>query len=281
MITDLLKLTRPLVILDTETTGIDVAKDRIIEIGFRLHGPEGLKQWRSLINPGVPIPPESTEVHHITDAMVQSCKTCGAPIDGHPVGSHIEDTVAPCITPSPWPSFIQIAKRLAAGFTGCDFAGKRVRFDLQITAAEMTRSKVEWSYKEARVIDVDRLENLGEPRDLSALYKRRVGKDPVNAHSALDDVGMTEELLEAQLVLFEQLPRDLDELHALQWPGWIDAEGKFRRRADGVICCAFGKHTRLPIKKIPLDYWKYIRKSDFSAEIKLLAAEAMAGRFPQ
>lgn len=272
-------LTRPLVIPDTETTGTNTEVDRIIEIGMRVHAPgQKPRQWRTLVNPGVPIPPASTEVHHITDAMVTACRDCGTSAPEHP-----PIDLPSCAKFRPWPAFRQLAQRLADGFTGCDFAGKNVRFDLRIIAAEMARAGVPWSYAGARIVDIDRIEQLGEPRDLSSLYRRRVGRDPVNAHSALDDVMMSEEILEAQFAAFEQLPRDLDALHALQWPGWVDPEGKFRRREDGTVICTFGKYSTRPIREIEPSFWRnFVLKagSTFSAEIKAIARNALEGRYP-
>lgn len=278
-------LTRPLVIPDTETTGTNTEADRIIEIGMRVHAPgQEPRQWRTFVNPGVPIPPASTQVHHITDAMVTACRNCCRSRAAHDLSEAVEETASRCEGFRPWPTFRQLAQRLADGFTGVDFAGKNVRFDLRIIAAEMARAGVPWSYAGARIVDIDRIEQLGEPRDLSSLYRRRVGREPVNAHSALDDVMMSEEILEAQFAAFGQLSRDLDALHALQWPGWVDAEGKFRRREDGVVICSFGqKYNGRPIREIPPDFWRgFILKagSTFSAEIKAIARDALEGRYP-
>jgi DNA polymerase-3 subunit epsilon len=80
MIHQLLTLTRPLIVFDCETTGVDTNTDRIVELGFQLWTADGLqKEWRSLVNPCVPIPAGATAVHHITDAMVNACKDCGRP----------------------------------------------------------------------------------------------------------------------------------------------------------------------------------------------------------
>lgn len=274
MIVDLLTLTRPFIIFDLETTGFR-PDDRVIEIGFQIYGPEGMmKEWRALINPLMPIPPGATAVHGISDAMVKGCRECGQGKDNHLIGDSCKEFL-PCFT------FAQLAPNLAMGFSGCDFGGKNVRFDLGKMAEEMARVNVPWSYAGARVICADRLEQLAEPRNLSALYTRRTSKAPLKAHSALDDVQMTAEVLDAQFRTFEQLPRDLDALHKLQWPDWIDSEGKFRF-LDGVPKCWFGKRYKgQDMRTIPTDFYTWMLGQNFSPEVKAIAADAVAGKFPQ
>lgn len=286
LIHQLLRLTRPLFVLDEETTGANIVDARIIEIGFQMWNADGLqKEWRMRVNPGIPIPPESTEIHHITDAMVTGCRTCGKPANEHiapelwPKSDDPDDF--PCAF-NGWPVFGQLAESLARGFQNCDFAGKHVRFDLRVLAAEMQRENIAWSYAGARIIDADRLEQLGEPRTLSHLYRKHLGKDPDDAHEALADVRMTTEIIQVQLQKYDTLPRDLDQLHELQWPNWIDGEGKFRF-VNGVPCVGqWGKHALKPMKDVPRDYWDFILKpkSEFAADVKALASAAKLGQFP-
>lgn len=275
MLHELLRLIRPLIVPDVETTGLNPLDSRIIELGFQLWTAEGLKiEWRTLVQPGIPIPPASTAVHHITDAMVAACRVCG----GGPKETLQEDTCR-CEEFKPWPTFKEIAPRLGKGFSDCDFAGKNVRFDLRIINAEMSRAEVEWSYMDARIIDADRLEQLGEPRDLASLYKKHTGKVLGNAHQALDDVRATTEVLTHQLQQYQTLPRSLDLLHDLQWPGWIDSEGKFRF-VNGIACCMFGKWAGQPMTAIERGYWDYILRADFPSSVKSLASNAKLGVFP-
>lgn len=273
MIHHILSLTRPLIIPDCETTGLDPKSDRIIELGFQLWTANGLeKEWRSLINPGVPLTPESMKVHGISEQSLISCQRCSALRENHP---SLE-----CAEFHGVPSFLQIAPSLAKGFCDCDYAGKNVRFDLRILSAEFARAKIEWSYIGARIIDVDRLEHLGEPRTLAALYEKHLGKKMEDAHQALADVRATTELLVAQLKKYRELPRDLDQLHEAQWPGWIDGEGKFAF-IDGVACFGrWGKYAGRPMSVADQGYWDFILRGDFSADVKKLASEAKMGRFP-
>lgn len=247
----LFSLNRPLFVLDLETTGVNTKEARIVEIAFQMWDWEGLKkEYSTLINPGISIPAEASGVNKITDEDVKEK-----------------------------PRFAQLAKNLAMGFSNCDFAGKNVRFDLRILAAEMARANVVWSYLDARVIDADRLEQIGEPRTLSHLYRKHLGKEPENAHQALADVQMTTEILVAQLQKYSTLPRTLDKLHHLQWPGWIDPDGKFKFD-NGVPVCTFGKYSGKSMMNIPSDYWSWIISADFSADVKALAERAKRGEFP-
>ena len=252
-INELLILTRPLFVLDTETTGVDPKSDRIVEIGFQRWETTGItKEWRSHVNPTVTIPPSSTKVHGITDARV--------------AGSL---------------SFKDLAANLAKGFSACDYAGKNIRFDLRIIAAEMQRAGQEWSYIGARIVDVERLEQLAIPRDLGSLHKKYTGAKHEGAHGALSDVRASTTVICKQLEAHASLPRDLDILHAKQWPGWIDGDGKFRF-VDGVPCFSqWGKYAGQPMTKADIGYWDFIIKGTFGEDVKALARAAKLGQFPK
>lgn len=312
-----LHLERPLVVLDAETTGLDAEEARIVELGLIVFYPSGScsgcigegvtptddvdvpcvkcggtknepnLEWRTLVNPMVPIPPMSTETHGIADAMVQACQVCGLLGPQHSMGSQFDAAVPIVVTDhnfKPWPRFAQLAGRLARFLTGVDFAGKHVRYDLRVMAKEMRRNGVDsWSYAGASIVDADRNEQIMEPRDLSSLYRRRCAKEPVNAHSALTDCQMTTELIAAQLALWPTLPRTPAELHALQWADWIDAEGKFRFDKLNRPIVRFGKHDGKAMQDVPAQYWGFMLspKEKFSDEAKELAKDALAGKFPK
>ena len=253
MIHKVLNLTRKLVVLDTETTGVNPAEARIVEIGLQVWTAEGLtKEWKTFINPGVLIPEDAGRVHGISNEDVAGSQP-----------------------------FSYYAENLAKGLVDCDFAGKNVRFDLRVLAAEMQRAKVEWSYMNACIIDADRLEQLGEPRSLSHLYQKHLGRELDGAHSALADVKATTEVIEAQLLRYENLPRSVGELHALQWPNVnIDMDGKFQF-VKGVATCMFGKWRNKPMSDIEPSYWDWILSKDFSPDIRALASKAKMGQFPK
>lgn len=255
MLHELLPLTRPLFVLDTETTGTDRENDRIIEIGFQRWEASGLvSEWRSYVNPCIPIPPSSTAVHGITDEKVAN-----------------------------EPTFRELAFQLAVELQECDFGGQQIRFDLGITSAEMMRAEYPWSYKGARIIDSLRLEALVIPRDLKALYKKYTGQELEGAHGAMADVQASSSVLSLQLKEhFVVLPRNLDELHRLQWPGYIDNDGKFKM-IDGVPTMNFGKWRGKPMRDVSPDYWRNFilgSSSTFSEEIKEIARAALQRIFP-
>jgi len=253
MLNELLTLTRPLFVLDTETTGTDPRTDRIVEIGFQRWDATGMtKEWRALVNPGIPIPPEATKIHHITDEMVVNA-----------------------------PPFKRLAPNLAVGFAKCDYGGQQIRFDLKIVAAEMARSGQLWNYVGARIIDSFRLEAVAIPRDLSTLYEKYTGQKHDGAHGALSDVKASTAVIVGQLTTHEVLSRDIDELHKVQWPDYIDCDGFFRR-IGGVAMVMFGKWRGKPMRSVDPDYWNWVsgQKAGFTDEIKQIARGAMIGKFP-
>ena len=277
MLHQLLPLERPLIVVDTETTGVDVQNDRIVELGFQVWTAKGMEsEWRSLINPGVPIPKEVSEVHGITDEDVRDrCRKCQGYMSNsrHDGEGYDHDWSAN-------PFFKQIAPRIATGFSNCDFAGKNVRFDLRILSAEMARASVEWSTFGARIIDIDRLEQIAEPRSLSHLYEKYAGEKLDGAHGALADVRGSVVVLEGQFKRYQILPRTLDALHDLQFPGMIDLDGKFRF-VNGVPCFTqWGKHANKPMREVPTGYYDFIIDGGFSGEVKAIARAAKLGRYP-
>lgn len=300
MIHQLLTLTRPLFIMDTETTGTNTETARIIELGFEQWSDKGIvKEWRTLVNPGVPIPAGSTEIHHITDAMVTGCKVCGG------AQKDLNANFCTCEVFAPWPTFRQLAKNLAYGFRDCDFAGQNIRFDLRVITAEMKRANVcgtcghdpsehplagkclmftplDWNYAGARIIDSGRLEQLVVPRTLSDLHKKYTGLEHDGAHGALSDVRASHTVIVKQLETYESLPRDLAALHELSWPGWITADGGVRF-VNGVATMMFGKHKEKALQDVPRDYWDYVLrpKESFGEDMKRIAAEAKLGRYPK
>lgn len=274
MLNELFKLSRPFVCLDIESTGLNPKTDRIIELGFQVFRPDGsIDEWRSLINPGVPIPPASTAVHHIYDDDMLNCRKCWIGAEAHPTRTCPEFVVIP--------KFVQVAQKLARGFSDCDFGGKNIRFDLGFLAEEFARANVPWSYAGAYIIDADRLESLAEPRNLAALHKKYVGMEHDDAHSALSDVRATATVIVKQLERHvDALPRDLKRLHELSWPNFIDSAGKFRMQ-DGKPYIMFGKHKGTLMDKVPSDYWTWIVGADFDGEVKRIAGEAAKGVFPK
>lgn len=291
MLHTLLNLTRNLILFDCETTGTDVERDRIVELGFQLWTSEGMqKEWRSLVQPGVSVPADVAKIHGISDAMLASCRDCGEPVGAHsalPLEQELVD--GRCAGFRAWPHFKDLAESMAKGFVDCDFAGKNVRFDLRIFANEMQRAGVKWSYANARIIDADRLEQLAVPRTLEHLHEKYVGEKHDGAHGALSDVRATATVLAKQLEAHPGLPRDLEALHNAQWPGWIDGSGKFRF-VNGVACFSqWGKFAGRAMTDPEVsrpgrngqNYWDFIIGANFPEDVKEIARKAKLKQFPE
>ena len=167
-----LNLKRPIIFFDLETTGIDIARDRIVEISMVKVMPDGEEIVRTRrINPGMPIPAEATAIHGITNEDVKDC-----------------------------PLFPQIAKSLAQFIEGCDFGGfNSNRFDLPMLVEEFMRAGVDVDFRKRKFIDVQNIFHKMEQRTLVAAYKFYCGKDLADAHSAEADTLATYEVLKAQL----------------------------------------------------------------------------------
>ncbi len=180
-----LQLKNPLIFFDLETTGIDVAVDRIVEISYLKIYPNGNEESKTIrVNPGIPIPAKATSIHGIKDEDVKDA-----------------------------PSFKEIAKNLAAVFEGCDFAGYNSnKFDLPLLAEEFLRADIELDLKKRKFIDIQVIFHKKEQRNLSAAYKFYCNKYLEDAHTAEADTRATYEILQAQLDKYDDLPNDVDEL---------------------------------------------------------------------
>jgi len=180
-----LNLKKPIIFFDLETTGINITHDRIVEISIIKLMPNGESLERTRrVNPEMPIPPEATAVHHITDADVAN-----------------------------EPTFKMLAKSLARIFTGCDIAGYNSnRFDIPMLDQEFRRAGVEFDFSSARMIDVQTIFHKKEQRTLEAAYKFYCSKLLDGAHSALADTRATYEVLKAQLDRYPDLPNDMEKL---------------------------------------------------------------------
>ena len=180
-----LKLKRPIVFFDLETTGVDTANDRIVEISMIKVMPDGEEITRTRrLNPEMPIPAEATAVHGITDEDVKD-----------------------------QPTFAQVAKSLAQFIQGCDFGGfNSNRFDLPILAEEFLRVGVEVDLKRRHFVDVQNIFHKKEQRSLVAAYKFYCDRNLDDAHSAEADTRATYEVLKAQLDRYDDLENDIEFL---------------------------------------------------------------------
>jgi len=171
-----LSLTRPLAIFDLETTGLNVATDRIVEISVAKIMPDGKEEvLTQRLNPGIPISNESTMIHGITDLDVRDC-----------------------------PSFTDIAPDLEKFLDQTDLAGyNAIKFDIPLLVEEFLRVGIDFSLMDRHIIDVQNIFHKMEPRTLKAAYKFYCHKNLEMAHSAEADTLATYEVLKAQLDIYE------------------------------------------------------------------------------
>ncbi len=253
-----LNLSRPIVFIDLETTGTSPASDRIVEIAILKIAPDGTENFRcKRVNPGMPIPPEATAVHGITDADVAG-----------------------------EPTFARYASSIREFLADCDIAGFGVaRFDLKMLEAEFQRAGVEFSRGDRGVIDAMVIFHQKEPRNLAAAVGFYLGREFPEAHSSEDDARAALEVLEAQLERYHDLPRDvraLDELCNPKDPNWIDRDGKFSW-VGGAAVITFGKHKGKSLEDLAAaepDYLEWLLGQDFSPEVKQIVRDALSSKFP-
>ncbi len=180
-----LNLKNPIIFFDLETTGLNITADKIVELSYIKVYPNGQEESKTLrLNPGIPIPPQSTAVHHITDEDVKDA-----------------------------PTFKMVAKELARTFEGCDIAGfNSNRFDVPLLQEEFLNAGVDIDLTRHRFIDVQTIFHKMEQRNLSAAYKFYCGKSLDDAHSANADTRATYEVLKAQLDRYPSLQNDVQFL---------------------------------------------------------------------
>jgi len=241
----MLKLKKPIIFFDLETTGTSITHDRIVEISMIKLMPNGEERVRTLrVNPGMPIPAEATAVHHITDADVADK-----------------------------PPFKAIAKDLAASFTGCDIAGfNSNRFDIPMLAEEFGRAGVSFDFSRPRFVDVQTIFHKKEQRTLVAAYKFYCGKDLDEAHSANADTRATYEVLLAQLERYTDLPRDVEGLSDYSSQNRnVDLMGRVILNDNNVEVINFGKYKGQPVVDVlrrDPGYYSWILQGDFPQNTK-------------
>ena len=268
-----LNLTKPLVVFDLETTGLDLVKDKIIQLSFIKIYPDGKEERENLfINPEKPIPTEVTVLTGISDAEVAAA-----------------------------PTFKQVAKELSERFSGCDFAGYNSnRFDVPMLAEEFLRAGVDFDFSKCRLIDAQNIYHKMERRNLAAAYKYYCGRkmeDDFEAHRADQDTEATWRVLQGELEMYAPgkqeeedhvLHNDMDELaefsrmnNNVDFAGriiWcdmtdkegnqlLDAEGKPRRRE----VFNFGKYKGWEVAEVlrkDPGYYSWMLANDFTYNTK-------------
>ncbi|MGB3922771.1 MAG: 3'-5' exonuclease [Bacteroidales bacterium] len=240
-----LNLRKPLVVLDLETTGVNIASDRIVEFSALKVSPGGAEEWLSMrLNPGIPISPEATRVHGITDADVAN-----------------------------EPHFRDVARRIAAFLEGCDLAGfNSMKFDIPILCEEFLRVNVDFNPARHRYVDVQVIFHKKEQRTLSAAYKFYCDKELENAHSSKADAAATYEILKAQLDRYPDLENDIGKLSSYSaFNNNADLAGRIIFNEQGQEVFNFGKHRGKPVEQVFREepsYYSWMMNGDFPLNTK-------------
>ena len=248
-----LNLKRPLAFFDLETTGVNVASDRIVEISILKAMPDGTEEIKTMrINPGIPIPLESSLVHGIYDEDIKDAAT-----------------------------FKTVAEELARFLDDCDLAGYNSnKFDIPVLMEEFLRARVNFDLDSRHFVDVQNIFHQMEQRTLKAAYQFYCGKNIENAHSAEADIKATYEVLLAQLDRYEgvefedkkgnksiPVKNDIDSLHSftnLNKP--VDFAGRMVYNDEGVEIINFGKHKGKFVEDVfraEPSYYNWMQNGDF------------------
>lgn len=253
-----LNLTRPLAIFDLETTGTNIGNDRIVEISIiKVHPDEREEVFTRRINPGIPIPPEVTAIHGITDEDVKDA-----------------------------PKFAEIGPQLLQFLANCDMGGYNSnKFDVPLLVEEFLRAELDFDLKGRRFVDVQNIFHKMEPRTLKAAYKFYCNGDLVNAHSAEADTRATYEVLLSQIERYEgaeytdrdgavstPVKNDIKALHEFSFHNRnADLVGHLIFNQKNQEVFNFGKHKGKTVEEIfntEPSYYDWMMKSDFPLSTK-------------
>lgn len=213
-----LKLDKPVVVFDLETTGVDTANDRIVQIAYEILD-ENLKKVTSFeikVNPGVDIPKEASDVHGITNEMVKDA-----------------------------PPFKAIANELYRTLLGNHLGGYNIiNFDVPMLYNEFQRCGITYPTPDVMMIDSFKIFCLNNKRDLQSAHRYYTGKGFDDAHDALADCTATSRILKRQLLMHEDLPNDGEGLqdYAMEGKKIVDINNKVFMDDEGYLCFSFGKH---------------------------------------
>ena len=248
----MLQLSRPLAFIDLETTGVNLANDRIVEIAIIKVMPDNTRQVkRKLLNPGIPIPKQSSDIHGITDDMVKDA-----------------------------PTFRQVGNEIKQFLEGCDLGGYNSnRFDIPMLMEEFLRAGLDVDLTDRRMVDVQHVFYTMEPRTLSAAYKFYCEKELVAAHSAEADVHATIDVLMAQIDRYKQLGQSIDSILAVIGEEKIvDYARRFGYDDHNNEIFNFGKYKGRKVAdvlKSEPQYYDWMMKGDFPLHTKKKLTEIL------
>lgn len=249
-----LSITRPLAVLDLESTGVNTKRDRIVEITIARCDPDPFRTqaMHSLVNPGIPIPKDAAAIHGITDADVRESPTF--------------ERIVPYVV------------RLLGGADVIAYNGRR--FDLRMVAAECRRVGLANPCDGARLVDPQVIFFKREPRDLAAALRYFCGDANDGAHGTTADVIATLRVLLAQLDRYPDVPRDVAALDELaREASWIDRDGKFIWRGDEP-CCNVGDWQGVSLREVDPGFLRWMLDKDFADDAKAIARQALRGNYP-
>ncbi len=247
-----LQLTRPIAFIDLETTGINISIDRIVELAIVKISPDGTQLIkRKLINPLMPIPAGSSEIHGITDEMVKDA-----------------------------PSFKQVANEVKQFLDQCDLGGYNSnRFDIPMLIEEFLRVGIEFSIEGRKMLDVQKVFHMMEQRTLSAAYKFYCQKTLEGAHGAEADATATWEVLVAQVERYPQIGDTVESI--VKFTGEddiVDFARRFVKDKEGIEIFNFGKHKGKPVTQVLKEepqYYDWMMKGDFAMNTKQKLTEIL------
>jgi DNA polymerase-3 subunit epsilon len=248
----MLALKRPIAFIDLETTGVSLSTDRIVEIAIIKLLPDNTRQVkRKLINPEMPIPQASSDIHGISDEMVKDA-----------------------------PTFKQAANEIKVFIDGCDLGGYNSnRFDIPILMEEFLRVGLEVDLSKRKMVDVQHIFYTMEPRTLSAAYKFFCNKELVDAHSAEADVSATIDVFMAQLGRYTQLGNSVESvLGVIGEEKIVDYARRFSFDDKGVEVFNFGKHKGRAVAdvlKAEPQYYDWMMRGDFPLHTKQKLTEIL------
>lgn len=258
-----LNLTKPLAFFDLETTGISVGSDRIVEISIvRVNIDNSTDILTKKVNPTIPIPEFSSKIHGIYDKDVVDC-----------------------------PTFKELAPQFSQFLTNCDLAGfNSNKFDVPVLVEEFLRAEIDFDLKNRRLIDVQNIFHLMEPRNLTAAYKFYCGKPLENAHSAEADTIATYEIFKAQLDRYQDteltdekgnpykpVKNDMSVLSTLTARNKnADLAGRIVFNDNNVEVFNFGKHKDKPVREVfekEPSYYSWMMQGDFPLYTKKIITQ--------